>query len=124
MTMRIIKWAHIKLSFNASAHRPAKELAIKLKRIKAIWNDVGGFFIAECWAQGKLHAKDLLTKTAMLNLIGAWGRTQNYRHNLLTTSHPDDIPFNGIVETRPAPHSEQTDSGYIFHDVAWKQKIL
>ena len=43
---------------------------MKLRRIRAIW-EVGGSFQAECWAAGgKKSAKELLMKTAMLNLIG------------------------------------------------------
>jgi len=37
LSMGIARWSHIKLAFNATAHRPAKELALKLRRIRAIW---------------------------------------------------------------------------------------
>ena len=43
---------------------------------------------------------------------------------MITTSHPDDVPWSGEVSTAPTPHSEKTATGYVFHDIGWKQKIL
>ena len=40
-----------------------------------------------------------------------------------TTSHPDDIPWNGEISSKPTPCSEMTDVGYVFHDITWKQKV-
>ena len=67
---------------------------------------------------------ELLSKTALLSMLGSWGRTENYRHSMVTTSHPDDVPWDGLVTSKPAPHSEMTDTGYVFHDISWKQRIL
>ena len=43
---------------------------------------------------------------------------------MITTSHPDDIPWSGEITTKPTPNSETTATGYVFHDISWKQKIL
>ena len=65
----------------------------------------------------------MLSKTALLSLLGAWGRTENYRYSMITTSHPDDIIWTGEVSSKPTPHSEMTNVGYVFHDITWKQKV-
>ena len=72
----------------------------------------------------KKSKSDMLSKTALLSLIGAWGRTENYRYSMVTSSHPDDIPWSGEITTKPTPYSETTDVGYVFHEVSWRQKML
>ena len=42
---------------------------------------------------------------------------------MITTSHPDDIPWTGEVSSKPTPHSEMTNVGYVFRDIAWEQKV-
>jgi hypothetical protein len=123
----LCKWRHIKLSFSATAQRPATDLASKLKRMQRVWYDVGGSFQGEVWAGSRAKKKDareLLAKTALLSLLGSWGRCENWRHQVITTSHPDDVPWSGEVSTKPTPNSETTATGYVFHDISWKQKIL
>ena len=118
---------HIKLGFQATAHRPAADLASILKKIRSIWQDVGKSFQAEVFLGKKAERKcrsELLSKTALLSMLGSWGRTENYRHSVVTTSHPDDVPWNGPIFSKPTPHSETTDTGYVFHDISWKQRIL
>ena len=123
----LLKWRQIKLSFSATTHRPAADLASKLKRMQRVWYDVGATIQGQLWAGEKAAKKDtreLLSKTALLSLLGGWGRTDNYRHQMTTTSHPDDVPWSGEVSTKPTPESEKTSSGYVFHDVSWKVPIL
>ena len=88
---------------------------------------MGGSFQGETWAGSRAKKKDtreLLAKTALLSLLGSWGRCENFRHQMITTSHPDDVPWSGEISTKPTPHSETTATGYVFHDISWKQKIL
>ena len=122
------RWCDIKLAFDATTHRPASDLASKLKKIRGLWQSVGGSFEAHFWAGERARKKDtkeLLAKTALLNLLGTWGRCENYRYHMTTTSHPDDLMWNGEVESRPTPCSEQTAGGtYIFNDVTYRQKLL
>ena len=121
------KWRHVKLGFQATAHRPAADLAVTLRKIRSIWLEVGKSFQAEVFLGKTAERKsrsELLSKTALLSMLGSWGRTENYRHSVVTTSHPDDIPWNGEVSSKPAPHSERTDAGYVFHDASWRQRIL
>ena len=123
----ICKWRNIKLSFSATCHRPASDLSSKLKRMQKVWYEVGSTFQGVTWAGAKAQKKDtreLLAKTAMLSMLGSWGRTSNYRHSMVTTSHPDDVPWCGEVSSRPTPGSETTTSGYVFHDYSWKQEVL
>ena len=71
------------MAFNATTHRPASDLASKLKKIRSLWQSVGGSVEAHFWAGERAKKKDvkeLLAKTALLNLLGAWGRCENYRY--------------------------------------------
>ncbi len=43
---------------------------------------------------------------------------------MVTTSHPDDVPWNGEITTKPTPYSDTTATGYVFHNISWKQQIL
>ena len=63
----------------------------------------------------KKDTAELLSKTAMLSLLGSWGRIRNYRYNMMTTDHLDDVLFEGQIET---------SRNGIFHDVKWKREIL
>ena len=70
------QWCDIRLAFNATARRPAADLASKLKKIRGLWQSVGGSFEAQCWAGERAKKKDtkeLLAKTALLNLLGPGG---------------------------------------------------
>ena len=64
------------MAFNATnvTHRPASDLASKLKKIRSHWQSVGGSAEAHFWAgeqAKKKDVKELLSKTALLNLLGA-----------------------------------------------------
>ena len=73
-------------------------------------------------ARQEKDTKELLAKTALLNLLGTWGRCEKFRYHMTTTSHPDDIMWIGKVESRPTPCSEQTDGGtFFFYDVSYRQ---
>jgi len=127
LSMGVCKWQHILLTYDATTHRPPADLAVKLKKMRSVWQDVGGSSQGEKWTGNKAKKKDareLLAKTALLGLLGAWGRTENYRYNMVTTSHPDDIPWSGETSSKPTPFSEQTDTGFIFSDITWKQSVI
>ena len=96
------KWQHIILGFQATAHKEAAELASILKKIRSIWLTVGKTKFAEECAIGakKKDTAELLSKTAMLSLLGSWGRTKNYRYNMITTDHVDNVLFEGQIETK------------------------
>ena len=107
----ICQWRHTKLGLAATAHRSASDLATVLKKIRSIWLEVGKSIHAEFFLGKKVEKKtksDLLSKTALLSLLGLWGRSDNYRYSMITTSHPDDIPWTGEVSSKPTPHSEMT----------------
>ena len=53
----------------------------------------------------------------MLALVGAWGRTENYRYCTVTSNHPDDCAFEGEVMTSLAPGST------VFHDITYRQRV-
>ena len=75
----VCKWRHIKLGFQATAHRPAADLASILKKIKTIWLEVGKSFQAEMLLGKKAEKKcrsELLSKTTLLSMLGSWGRTR------------------------------------------------
>jgi len=115
---QICKWPDLKLAFQATAHRPPKELATQLRFMREVWEQVGATFAGEVWAgERKARAKTLLAKTAMLALVGAWGRTENYKYTTITSSHPDDCAFEGEVLTSQAPGST------VFHDITFRQRV-
>jgi len=51
------KWCHMKLAFNATTHRPAADLASKLKRIQKVWFEVGRSCQGVTWAGCKAKKK-------------------------------------------------------------------
>ena len=71
----------------------------------------------------KKDVKELLAKSALLGLLGSWGRVKNYRYSLITTSNPDDIPWSGDISSKPTPFSERTETGYVFQDITWRQEV-
>ena len=117
----VINWQDIGLAFQASAHRPAEELANRVDRLRRMWAEVGGTLAAHEWAgegrKGKTPT-ELLWKTAMVGLIGAWGRTENHVCRLIKSSRSD----GGMVTMKPSPCSEETEGGYVYHDICWKQE--
>ena len=114
----ICAWSDVKLALNATSHRPAKELATQLRFMRELWEETGCSMAGESWAgERKSKAKALLSKTAMLSLIGAWGRTENYRYHCITTNHPDDCSFEGEVMTSKTPGST------VYHDITYRQEV-
>ena len=114
----ICTWPDMKLAFTATAHRPAKELATQLRFMREVWEQVGATTAGEAWCgERKARAKALLAKSAMLALVGAWGRTENFRYTTITSNHPDDCAFEGEVLTSPAPGSA------VFHDITYRQHV-
>jgi len=112
-------WDDFKLKFQATAHRNPKDLASKLKFMKDIWEDVGNTHTGENWSgERKKNTKTLLSKTALLALIGSWGRIKNERFNTITTDCPDDCPFDGEITKSLAPGSK------VFYDITWRQEVL
>ena len=117
----IATWRDFKLSYQASAHRTAKDLATRLKTLKQLWEQVGESKEGCDWAQSRKNKEgkaspEHVTKTAMLALIGGWAESR--------TSSMEDIPWNGPVQCKPSPCSEMVDESYVFHDVMWKQPLL
>ena len=53
------RWCDIKLAFTATTHRPASDLASKLKKIRTLWQNVGASFEAHVWAGDKAKKKDV-----------------------------------------------------------------
>jgi hypothetical protein len=115
----ICRWEDFRLALQATTHRPPKDLASKLRFMRETWEEAGGTFAGEEWAgERRGRAKDLLAKTAMLALIGLWGRTENHRYTTMVTNHPDDCAFDGDVLTSPAPGSS------VFRDITYRQRVL
>ena len=69
----IATWSDFKLSYQASAHRSAKDLADCLTRMKKLWGQVGETAQGKDWAHHYKNtqakgSQELLTKTAKLSL--------------------------------------------------------
>jgi hypothetical protein len=87
-------WRHIKLGFQATAHRSAAELASTLRKLRILWFEVGRSFQAEVFlgkGAEKKNRSELLSETAFLGMLGTSGRTENFRHHMKTSSSPDDF---------------------------------
>ena len=54
----VCKWRHITLGFEATAHRPAVELASTLRKLRVLWFEVGRSFQAECFLGKKAEKKN------------------------------------------------------------------
>ena len=106
----VCTWHDFKLAFEATAHRAANDLAHKLNSIRQLWEAVRNSQAAKAWCGSKKDSQELLAKTALLGLIGSWGRISNYRYNLVVNTHPDDCNFTGHISSTPTPCSE------VFHD--------
>ena len=116
---QVCQWRQIKLGFNATSRRTAADFAHCLKRINKLWLEVGVSDQAKKWAElakNKADIPKLLAKTAMLSLLGSWGRTENYKYTMII-GHPDDCMFDDNIEIRKNP-------GCVFHDITYKQKLL
>ena len=53
MELGVCKWRHVKLGFQATAHRAPDDLAVTLKKFKSIWLEVGKSFQAEAFLGNK-----------------------------------------------------------------------
>jgi hypothetical protein len=115
----ICQWSDFKLALQATAHRNHKDLAQKLRFMREVWLATGNSVAGEVWAQDrKSKAKELLAKSAMLALIGGWGRIENYKYTTLVSNHQDDCRFEGEIIKSSAPQS------CVFHDFTWRQRVL
>jgi hypothetical protein len=111
-------WEDLKLSLQATAHMPAAQLATQLKFMREVWEQCGDTHAGETWAgDRRSRAKALLSKTAMLSLVGAWGRTENHRFTTVVSNHPDDCRFEGPIRTSLSPGSAS------FHDITYRQHV-
>jgi hypothetical protein len=115
----VCTWEDLKLSLQAATDRRPRDLASKLSFMKETWERVGSTFTGETWAgERKQRAGALLSKSALLALIGSWGRTQQFRYTTTVGSHPDECAFTGQVLTSPNPGST------VFHDTTFRQEVL
>jgi hypothetical protein len=72
----VCKWRHISLGFDATAHRPAAELASTLRKLRVLWFEVGRSYQAEVFLGKRAEKKnrmEFLSKTALLSLLGGVG---------------------------------------------------
>ena len=112
-------WEDFRFSLHATTHRHPRDLATKLRFMKEAWERVGSTFTGATWAgERKQKAGVLLSKSALLALIGSWGRTQQYRYTTTVSNHPDDCSFTGEVMTSPTPGST------VFHDTTYRQEVI
>ena len=87
--------------------------------MKSLYAEVGESPEGRDWAdnyrnrQGK-SSSELLAKTAMVSLIGSWGRVQNSVWKMAVCSVSEDVPWNGPVHSKPGPCSEVYDGTMSF----------
>ena len=113
----VCRWPHIELGFEATAHKSPQELTGTLQKMRSLWLEVGRGFQAQVFLGARADKKnrsELVCETTLLSLLGALGRTENYRHHMITTSCPDDLLWNGETSSKPRAESELTSSGYVF----------
>ena len=113
----ICTWDDFKLTLTATTHRPAKDLAQKLKFMQEVWTHTATTPVGVEWAGKRASKVGLLAKSALLALIGSWGRVRQFRYTTITTNHPDDCTFTGEVSTAATPGSQT------FQDITWKQEV-
>ena len=79
----VCKWRHIKVWLSATSHRPAADLASKLKRMHCVWYDVGGSFQGEVWAGQRAKKKYVISEDGLVVTFGQLGQMWE----LATPSH-------------------------------------
>jgi 5-methylcytosine-specific restriction endonuclease McrA len=100
----LIDWSHIELTFNASAHIPARYLKERLAKLEELWVTVGG--------------KDT-SKRALNSMLGLWGKPKRFRYRLFTTSDVEDLRFQGHRSKKPTPGGEG-----VYHDIVTQTELL
>ena len=116
----ICTYADCRISLQATTHRRPQELAARLKFMKEIWcsQAVAGSLAAEDLLGARAKKSGLLGKTALLGLIGLWGRVENFQYNTTTTAQPIfDAPGEGDMIDAPTPGSA------IYHDITSRQEV-
>ena len=58
----VCTWGDFKLAFEATTHRPASDLANKLKIIRRIWEAIGNSQVAKAWCNSKKRQPRALGK--------------------------------------------------------------
>ena len=116
----IARWSDFKLSFSASAHRPATYLRARLKVFDYLCRQTARSEAARELIQGdKADLGEFFAKLCCNMLFGTWAVREQWRCKLETTSHPDDITFDGLCSTTLTP-----GGGGVFRDVLMRQKVL
>ena len=67
LEVSVVKWQDFKLAFEATAHRPASDLAKKIKNIRQIWEAVGSSKQAQQWCKSKKIARSCWRKMLCLD---------------------------------------------------------
>ena len=116
----IARWDQFKLTFSASARRPPAYLRSRLKVFDYLWQQTARSEAARELVQGdKADLGEFVAKLACNMLFGTWAVREQWRCRLETTSHPDDITFDGFCSTTLTP-----GGGGVFGDVLLRQRVL
>ena len=108
-------WSDFKLSFSASAHRPASYLAERMEILEKLWREAAYLHNMD---------EDLAAKQASVSMLGAWGMRERNLYKLLTSSSPLDVQTEGMVYVSDSPGSPEENGNVVFHGYVFKQKVL
>ena len=89
----IITWSNVKTTLNATTRRPASYLADLLKALEQLWLQVGESYAGTQFLEQRGDADrspQTLAKYASVSLLGLWGRREQYRYTMVTSSYDGD----------------------------------
>ncbi len=115
MDAGIATWSDFKLSFSATAHRPAKFAAERLEILEKLWREAA-----------HLHSQDedLVAKRASVALLGIWGCRERNLYRLITSSSPFDVRASGAARVSPTPGSPIEHGNSVYQDYVYKHLAL
>jgi hypothetical protein len=121
----IVTWSEIKETFNASAHRPMKYAAERMKLLEMILLRVGDSLVVADFprSRGCASSPEMLAKYGSVCLLGVIAIPEQFRYKLQTTSCSQDI-LSGPASVSPTPGSPQEGGVSVFRDYITKQRVL
>ena len=122
----IAKWADIKKTFSASAHRPMKLAAEALGLIERILLKIGATFEGQAFLESRGcrdAGPEMLAKYGSVSLLGVMSIPDQFRYKLETTSCSQDILADS-ASVSPTPGSPQEHGVPVFWDYITKQRVL
>ena len=123
----IITWSDAKTTFNATTRRPASYLAERFNVLEQLWLQVGESRAGTQFLEQRGDADrspQTLAKYASVSLLGLWGRREQYRYTMVTSSYDGDARPGPHTTISVTPETPRENGSLIFRDFVTQQKVL